>query len=84
MWKVIQFTTSKKTANVIQTINIPNDSSISWNDIKGKKNVKFKIIDDPIIIENLIPNCNTHHLNQAQVSPFTVESVRTVFAESLL
>ena len=69
MWKIIQFTTSKKTANSIQTIEIPTYPSISWNDIKGKKNFKFKIIDDPILIEDLIADRNYHHLNQSQDSP---------------
>lgn len=92
MWKVIQFTTSKKSAHSIQTIGIPTDPSISWNNIKGKKNITFKIIDDAILIEELIAYRNAHHLNQAQVSPFTVEPFRTLlgsdndtaFAEALL
>ena len=92
MWTVIQFTTSKKTANSIQTINISTDSSISWNDVKGKKDVKFKPINDPILIEELIADRNTHHLNQAQSSSFTVEPFKTllesdsdtVFADTLL
>ena len=92
MWTVIQFTTSKKAANSIQTINISTDSSISWNDIKGKKDFKFKPINDPIIIVELIADHNTHHLNQAQSSSFTVEPFKTllesdsdtVFADALL
>ena len=92
MWKIIQFTTSKKTTNSIQIIDIPTDLSISLNDIKGNKNVTFKKIDDLILIEELIADCNTHHLDQAQGSPFTVKPLRTLlvsdsdtaFAEALL
>lgn len=63
MWKVIQFTTSTNILNTIETMDIPTDPSISWNDIKGKKNVKFKTIDDPLLIEELIADRNYHHLN---------------------
>ena len=92
MWKVIQFTTSKKSNSSIQTINIPTDTSIPWNNIKGKKNVIFKAIDNPKLIEDLVADRNSHRLNQAQGSPFTVEPLQlllgtdseTPFAEALL
>ena len=78
MWRIIQFTTSKKTTNSIQTIDIPTDSSMSFNDIKGNKNVKFKTIDNPPPIEELVADHNTHHLNQAQGSPFTIKPLKNL------
>lgn len=63
MWKIIKFTTSKKTTTSIQTIDIPTDPYISWNDIKVNKNIKFKTIDDPILVDELLGDCNAHHLN---------------------
>ena len=92
MWKVIQFTTSEITNSSIQTIDIRTDSSIPWNKIKGTENVVFKRIENPTLIEKLILDRNTHHLNQAQGSPFTVEPLQsllgtdsdTPFAEELL
>ena len=92
MWKVIQFTTSKRTNSSIQTIDIPTDSSIPWNNIKGTKNVVFKTIENPTLIEELISDRNSHHLNQAQGSHFTSEPLQpllgtdsdTPFVEALL
>ena len=78
MWKVIQFTTSKRTNSSIQTIDIPTDSSIPWNNIKGTKNVVFKTIENPTLIEKLISDRNSHHLNQAQGSSFTVEPLQSL------
>ena len=66
VWKVIQFTTSTKTNSSIQTIHIPNDTSIPWNNIKGKNNVEFKSIDNSTLIEELIEDHNSHLLNQEQ------------------
>ena len=73
MWKVIQFTTSKKSNSSIQTIDVPTDTSIPWNNIKGKKNAIFKTIDNPKLIDELVADRNSHYLNQAQGSPFTVD-----------
>ena len=58
-----QFTTSKKTNNSIETIDIPTDTLIPWNDIKGKKNVVFKTIDNSALVEELAVDRNSHHLN---------------------
>ena len=92
MWKVIQFATSKRTNSSIQTIDIPTDPSIPWNNIKGTKNVVFKTIETLTLIKELISDRNSHPLNQAQGSPFTVEPLQsllgtdsdTPFAEELL
>ena len=73
MWNIIQFTTSKRTNSSIQTIDIPTDYSIPWSNIKGTKNVVFKTIDNPTLIEELISDRNSPQLNQAQGSPFTVQ-----------
>ena len=68
IWKVIQFTTSKTTNSSIQTIDVPTNTSIPWNNIKGKKNAVFKTIFNPTLIEELVADRNSHHLNQAQGS----------------
>ena len=59
MWKVIQFTTSKKSNSSIQTIDVPTDTSIPWNNIKGKKSAIFKIIDNPKLIDELVADRNS-------------------------
>ena len=92
MWKVIKLTASKRTNSSIQTFDIPTDSSIPWNSINGIENAVFKTIDNPTLIEELILDRNSHHLNQAQGSPFTVEPLQfltgtdsdTPFTEALL
>ena len=58
-----QFITSKKTNNSIQTIDIPTDTLITWNDIKGKKNMVFKTIDNSVLIKELAADRNSQHLN---------------------
>ena len=63
-----------------------------WNNIKGTKNVVFKTIDNPTLIEELISDRIFYHLNQVQGSPFTVEPLQSIlgtdsdtpFAEALL
>ena len=52
----------------------------------------FKTIDNPTLIKELVVDRNSHHLNQIQGSPFTVESLAslletdsdTSFVEALL
>ena len=38
-----------------------------WNDIKQTPNLLFKTVDDPEIMEQVIAERNSHHLNQAPV-----------------
>ena len=78
MRKVIQFTTCKKTNSYIQTIDILTDTSIPWNDKKGKKNVVFKTIDNHQLIEEVVVDRKSHHPNQAQDSYFTVEPLQSL------
>ena len=40
---------------------------------KVDKNLKFKTIDDSILIDQLIADCNPKHFKQAYGTPFTVE-----------
>ena len=47
MWNKINYLTSDKTKYSIQTIYIPVDENINWNDIKNIPNLQFKTIDDP-------------------------------------
>ena len=73
MWKKINNLTKPKHNNAIHTIDIPVDSSVGWNDIKKNKNLQFKTIDDPQLIDKLINERNAHHLNEEQEAPFTIE-----------
>ena len=57
----------------MQTIDIPIDEKIKWNDIKKTPNLLFKTIDDPEIMEQVIVKRNSHHLNQAQGTPLTIK-----------
>ena len=66
-------TESEVSAKAQQTIDIPTDKSVQWNNIKATKNLQFKTIDDPILIDQLIADRNAHHLNQADGTPFTIE-----------
>ena len=72
MWKNINHLTSDKAKSSIQTIDIPVDENINWNDIKKTK-LQFKTIDDPEIMKHVIAERNSRHLNQAQDTPSTIE-----------
>ena len=80
MWKKINHLTKPKHNNATHTIDIPVDSSVGWNDIK-KKNLQFKTIDDPQLIDKLINERNAHHLNQAQGTPFTIEPLLSLIGQ---
>ena len=53
---------------------------MGWNDIK-KQNLKFKTIDDPQLIDQLINERNAHHLNQAQGTPFTIKPILSLIGQ---
>ena len=59
----------------MQTIDIPIDETIKWNDIKKTPNLLFKTVDDPEIMEQVITERNSHHLNQAQGTPLPIASL---------
>ena len=42
---------------------------------KKTPNLIFKIVDDLEIMEQVITKRNSHHLNQAQDKPLTIESL---------
>jgi len=63
MWKKINHLTKPKHNNAIHTIDILVDSSVGWNDIKKDKNLQFKTIDNPQLIDKLINERNAQHLN---------------------
>ena len=46
MWRTINYLTRKEDESSSQTIDIPEDSSIKWNDIKNHKGLIFKTISD--------------------------------------
>ena len=73
MWKKIRFLTENITHAQLQTLDIPEDETIGWNDIKKQRNLLFKTIDDQEVIEKLIIERNTVHLNQAEGTPMTIE-----------
>ena len=73
MWKKIRFLTGNFTNAQLQTLDIPEDETIGWNDIKEQRNLLFKTIDDPEVIEKLIIERNAVHLNQAEGTPLTIE-----------
>ena len=73
MWRTINYLTRTEDESSSQTIDIPEDSSIKWNDIKYHKGLIFKTISDPEQIDKYYAERNTHHLNQAQGSAFTIE-----------
>ena len=73
MWRKIKYLTVTSARANLKTIDIPIDSSVSWNKIKEIKNLQFKTIDDPILIDQLIADRNAHHLNQADETPFPIE-----------
>ena len=73
MWKMMRFTTSRKTTNLILTFDIPTNPSTSWNGIKGNKCFKLKTIDNPTLINEVAADRNVNRLNQTQGSPFTIE-----------
>ena len=72
MWKKINYLTIDNNKLFLQTIDIPVDQTINWNDIKKIPNLLFKTVDDPEIMEQVIAERNSHHLNQAQGSSLTV------------
>ena len=72
MWNKINYLTSNKKKSSIQIIDIPVDENINWNDIK-QPNLQFKTIDDPEIMEQVIVDRNSNHLNQAQCTQLTIE-----------
>ena len=63
MWRTINYLTRTEDESSSQTIDIPEDSSIKWNDIKYHKGLIFKTISDPEQIEKYYAKRNTHHLN---------------------
>ena len=75
MWNIINYLTSDNKNLSLQTIDIPVDEKIHCNDIQKSPNLLFKTIDDLEIIEQVITKRNSHHLNQAQDKPLTIESL---------
>ena len=77
MWKRIKYITSNEKKSYIQTINIPCDETIKWNDIKKAKQLRFKTIDDSDVIERPIAERNSKLLVQDKGYPFTDKSLAT-------
>ena len=65
MWNKINYLTADNKNSSLQTIDIPVDETIKWNDINKTPNLVFKTVDDPEIMEQVIAEKNSHHLNQA-------------------
>ena len=81
MWKKIKYLTSNFEKTNLKTIDIPTDTTVKWNDIKSSKNLQFKTIDNPILIDQLIADRNANHLNQADGTPFTVEPLLSLIGK---
>ena len=81
MWIKIKYLTITSERTNLKTIDIPTDTSVQWNDIKATKNLQFKTIDDPILIDQLIADRNAHHLNKADRTPFTIEPLLSLIGK---
>ena len=64
MWNKINYLTADNKNSSLQTIDIPVDETIKWNDINKTPNLVFKTVYDPEIMEQVIAEKNAHHLNQ--------------------
>ena len=73
IYKTINYITSSTTWNTLQTIYILTDRVIGQNELKNHKDLRFKTIDDPQLMEEYFVERNPHFLNQTQGSPFAVE-----------
>ena len=73
MWNKINCLTADNKNSSLQTIDIPVGETIRWNDIKKTPNLLFKTVDDSEIMEQAIAERNSHHLNQSQGTPLTIE-----------
>ena len=63
MWKNIKYLTLENNNPSLQSINIPVDENIKWNSIKQPPNLQFKTFDDPEIMDYIIADRNSHHLD---------------------
>ena len=92
MWRKIKYLTVTSARTNLKTNNNPTDTSVNGNDIKATKNLYFKTIDNPILIDQLIVDRNAKHPNQADRTSFTVEPLLslvgkdtfTTFSQELL
>ena len=82
MWKQIKFLTKTKHSSSLQTVDIPYESLIDWNNIKGQKDLKIKIKYNPDHINAIISTRNAHYLSQVQGSPFTVKRLSTILGNN--
>ena len=82
MWKQIKFLTKTKHSSSLQAVDIPYESLIDWNNIKGRKDLKFKIIYNPDHINAIISTRKSHYLSQVQESPFTVKLMSTILGNN--
>ena len=80
-WKEIKCLTINAQKTNLKTIDIPADKSIKWNDVKGRKNLRFKPVDDTYIMEQLIVERTSYHLNQIDGTPFTVKQLVTLIGQ---
>ena len=62
----------------LQTLYIPVDELIDWNDINEQNNLLFKTIDDPEVIDKLIIERNAVNLNQTEGTPMTIEPIMSL------
>ena len=73
-----QFKTRNGQSNITY-IDIPKDTMIDWNEIPKKlPQEEWKRIEDPVMVEKYIIECNRRHLNQAQGIPCTIEPLQSL------
>lgn len=70
MCREIKYLTIDSEITSLKTIYIPTDIFVKWNEIKSAKNLQFKAIDNPDLIDQLIVDRNANHLNQVDGMPF--------------
>ena len=63
MWKNINLLTRNKNKLILQTIDIPDDTTIKWNDIEKINVGVFKTTDVSIRIDQLVAERKSYHLN---------------------
>ena len=83
MWRKIKYLTVTSARKKLKIIDLPTNTSVQWNDIKSIKNLHFKTIDDPILIDQSITDRNAKDLNQADGTLFTVETLLSLIDKDM-
>ena len=74
--------TNNKQQTTLQTIVIPCDSSINWNEIKQRKHLIFKTIDDFDLMNKVISSHKDHYFHQVQGPTFKAELLSSLLGNN--